>query len=275
MTVYIEYVLIDNLVIDYLLLKATLSLTGINYKKGRLFLCAIFGAMVALIYPLIKIKTISTLIRFLCGFILTAGAVKYASKKSYLINTAVFFLFTFLTGGAIIGIFTLFNMDYSAEYSIALMFIPVYFILRAITEVIKYIYRRKDVVSLTYSIFITIFGKTVSCKGFLDTGNGLYDGDNPVIVCGKRFFLDLIGNNFHRAKLKKIVVNTVSGKTENFAVTLDELKIYIGDEPNIFNNVTLCVASAGVGEGYDVILHPALLEGIYDKTNAVKVEKIS
>ena len=96
MTVYIEYVLIDNLVIDFLLLKATFALTSIDYKRGRLFLCAFLGAIIALIYPLIHIKIVSTLIKVLSGFLLTALAVKYKNKKSYFINTAIFFTFTFL-----------------------------------------------------------------------------------------------------------------------------------------------------------------------------------
>ena len=275
MTVYIEYVLIDNLVIDFLLLKATFALTNIDVKRGRLFLCALLGAIVALIYPLIQIKIISTAVKILCGFLLTLTAAKYKSKKSYFVNTAIFFLLTFLTGGAIIGIFSVFGLEYSAEYSVALMFLPVYFILRAVSSVLKFIYRKKDVISLTYNISVTAYGKTVTGKGFLDTGNGLYDGDRPCIVCGKAFFLNLIGCGFYRANFKKITVNTVSGQTENIAILLDELKIYISDEPNIFNNVTLLVASAGVGEGYDVILHPALLEDNYDKKHSVTLEKIS
>ena len=53
-------------------------------------------------------------------------------------------------------------------------------------------------------------------------------------------------------------MQTVNGCTENLCVKLDELKIYIADKPNIFNNVTLMISKFSVGEGYDVILHPAL-----------------
>ena len=206
MTVYIEYVLIDNLVIDFLLLKATYATLGVMPKRGRLFACAVFGAMIALLYPLILSKVISTAIKVLTGFLMTIIAFRYSSKRQYFTATAIFFLYTFLTGGAIIGVFSIFGIDYSSEYSIALMFIPVYFLLRIIIEVIKFIYRRKDVVSFTYKTSITLLGKTIDCKGFLDTGNGLYDGDSPVVMCGKRFFLQLMGDNFYKVKLKKITV---------------------------------------------------------------------
>ena len=54
MIVYIEYVLIDNFIIDYLMLKATFNLTGMPVKKRRLFLCAFLGAAIALMYPLMQ-----------------------------------------------------------------------------------------------------------------------------------------------------------------------------------------------------------------------------
>lgn len=275
MTVYIEYVIIDNLVIDYLMLKATFALTNTDFKRGRLLFCAIFGAAVALIYPLIEIKIIQTTVKILSGFLITLLAAKYRSKKEYIIVTALFFCYTFLTGGAIIGVYSVLGIDYSSECSVALMVLPVYLILRGVSAVIKFIYRRRHVVSTTFNVTLCVGENKVSGKGFFDTGNALYDGDSPVIVCGKKFAKNLIGKDFYKVKMKKIKVNTVSGGTENLAFRLDELVIYISDEPNIFNNVTLCVAGVGVGEGYDVILHPALMEEIYDNKRTFKTQKVS
>ena len=65
----------------------------------------------------------------------------------------------------------------------------------------------------------------------------------------------------------------MQGVSENFAVVLDKLVIYIGDKPNIFNNVTLVVTNK-VGDGYDVILHPAFLEDLYAKKDLSSIEKI-
>lgn len=273
MTVYIEYVLIDNFIIDYLLLKATYATTRIAVKKGRLFLCAFLGAIVALLYPLISVKPFSVALKVVCGLLITLLCARYESKKSYFVSTAVFFLYTFLTGGAIIGIFLILGIDYSAEISVALMFLPVYLLISGITRVIIYIYRQRTMLSFVYKVSLTLAGKTVVARGFMDTGNAVYDGDNPVIVCGKRFFQALIGENFCKIKSKRISLSTVQGVSENFAVVLDKLVIYIGDKPNIFNNVTLVVTNK-VGDGYDVILHPAFLEDLYAKKDLSSIEKI-
>ena len=276
MTVYIEYVIIDNVVIDYLMLKATFALTGIRSSRGRLFLCSFFGAAVALIYPLIEsVTAISVVLKILSGLLIVCLAAKYNTVKSYYINAVVFFCFTFLTGGAIIGVFSILSIPYSAELSVALMAIPAYFIIRAVSEVLKFVYRRKDVVKLTYKLDLTLLGRVVPAVGFLDTGNALYDGDNAVIVTDKKFFLALAGDNLIKLKLKKLTVKTVLSSGENFAVSLDELKIYIEDKVNIYNNVTLLVVSKGVGEGYDVILHPALFRSSYDESLVEKVKEVS
>lgn len=276
MTVYIEYVLIDNFLIDYLLLKATFSTTGISVRKGRLFLCAIFGAVTAIVYPLFEnFYILQTIFKIFSGLLIVLIAVKFSSVKSYVINALIFFLYTFLMGGAIIGIYNLLNIPYQTEISVAFMVIPVYLLITGMERAIKYLYRRREIMKLTVKVELEFSNKKVALNGFYDTGNGVYDGDSPVIFCTKKTFTEIVGDNLLRAKLKKICIFTVNGETENFAVSLDKIKIYNKDEPNIYNNVTLCATKNSVGDGYDVILHPALMESDYENQNYRKVKKVS
>lgn len=276
MTVYIEYVLIDNFLIDYLLLKATFSTTGISVRKGRLFLCAIFGAVTAIVYPLFEnFYILQTVFKIFSGLLIVLIAVKFSSVKSYVINALIFFLYTFLMGGAIIGLYNLLNIPYQTEISVGFMVIPVYLLITGMERVIKYLYRRREIMKLTVKVELEFSNKKVALNGFYDTGNGVYDGDNPVIFCTKKTFTEIVGDNLLRAKLKKICIFTVNGDTENFAVSLDKIKIYNKDEPNIYNNVTLCATKNSVGDGYDVILHPALMESDYENQNYRKVKKVS
>ena len=274
MTVYIEYVLIDNFLIDYMLLKATFFTTGIAVKKRRLFLCAFLGAFVALFYPVLReYYILQTLFKIISGLLIVLLSAKFKNKKAFFINALLFFTYTFITGGAIIGIYNLFNIDYAKEFSIAIMFLPVYVLLKGIREVFLYLYKRKDILSLTVKTEIAYANKTLVLNGFYDTGNGVYDGDSPVIFCEKETFFKLLDDKLLKVKLKKIFINTVSGKTENLAVKLDSIKIYNKDELNIYSNVTLC-AIKNVGEGYDLILHPALME-VCQSEDDRKIKKIS
>ncbi len=275
MTVYIEYVLIDNFIIDYLMLKASFALTATSVTRSRLFFCAFLGALFALAYPLLSMHTVLlTLIKICFGLLMVFVAGKFKNKKAFYVTTVVFFAYTFMTGGAVIGIFSILGVPYSTEYSIALMVVPVYFIFMGVTSVVKFLYRRKDINCNIYDIEITAFGVTKKGKGFFDTGNELYDGDNPVIVCGKNFAKEFMGGGLGKIKLKRITVNTVNGKQENIAFDIEQIKIYNLDEPNIFKKVTLCVSKSEVGANYDVILSPALA-GENNEQTSIKTQKIS
>ena len=51
MNVYVEYVAIDNFVMDFLLLILTFKKRGEKIKKGRIAVSALFGTVVTLFFP--------------------------------------------------------------------------------------------------------------------------------------------------------------------------------------------------------------------------------
>ncbi len=276
MTVYIEYVIIDNVIIDYLLLKSALLISGERYKKGRLLLVAFLGAIIALVYPLIEhVAIISTITKILSGVLLCALATAYRSKRSLYVSTIMFFLLTFLTGGAIIGIYNLLGIDYQAEACVAVIFLPAYAVISAVTSAVKGMYKNKEVRAFVYKTDLVFDKKTVTVNGFLDTGNALFDNGSPVVVCNKRLFFALLGDKLLSTPVKKISVNTVNGQTKNLSFKLDKIVIYIGQKVNINNNVTIALSSRYIGDGYDIILHPSLVKGDQENENDFEAEKIS
>lgn len=261
MTVYIEYVLLDNLVIDYLLLKASHKIAGVTARKGRLLFCSAAGAVVAAVYPLFAdFKVLTVAIKLFCGLFISLLSAKFRNKREFFITFILFIGLTFLTGGAITGIYDLFDVPYSSEISVALMIAPAYIIISGVTKTVKFIYKRKDLFCATYRVELRLNGKKIEVTGFMDTGNGVYDGDSPVIFCGEKIARRLLfETGGKKPSLKKITVCTVNGKEEKICFRLDGISIYLGETPNIFNNVTVCVSDKGLDAGYDVILHPAFL----------------
>lgn len=260
MTVYVEYVLIDNFVIDYMLLKAAFFTAGGKPKKRRLVFCALFGAVFALLYPLMEIHpVILAAVKILAGAFMTLCADKFDSVKKYVIVSALFLTYTFVLGGAITGVYSVLGLNPSSEISIAVMALPAYALIKTAYSVIRFIYRRKDVAALTYEIEISLAGKTIKAQGFLDTGNGLYDGESPAVICSKAFAGNFIAGTKLPA-MKKIWVGTVNGGEEKLAFSDVRIDIYTQNGVISCKNITLCVSGEGFS-GYDVILHPALFDG--------------
>ncbi len=271
MTVYIEYVILDNFVIDYMLLKATFALINTRVKKGRLLFCAFLGAVVALIFPIIQVHTlILTVIKIALGLLLPLIATKYKSAKRYYITAVLFITLTFATGGAIIGAFNIFGLSYSNELSVALMFLPVYAVIKAIVSAVKFIYRRKEVIKNVRRVTLSVGRERVEAEGFMDTGNMLFDGDTPVVVCNKELATKLING---LPKMGKLEYATADGKAEMTVIKNVELRIYFSDGQNKIYKVSLGVARGDIGMGYDVILHPTLMEVCDERT--CDIERVS
>lgn len=261
MVVFIEYVLIDNFFIDYMLLKTTFLIMNLPVKKIRLVFASVLGAGFSLLFPIINLTSVLNLtLKLLVGLLLVLISYKYITFRSFYVSVLVFMTLTFLTGGAIVGVFNLIGIDYSSEISIAIMFLPVYVILKLGASVIKYIYVKRHAVNYNYDVYITALNNTVNAQGFLDTGNFLYDGFSPVIVISKRLFnLLLKDGNFIGIRKKEI--STVNGTQEKISFKCDNLVIKGGGQENIFNNVTVVVTENINIDGVDVLLHPSLMEG--------------
>lgn len=267
MTVYIEYVLIDNFVIDWLLLKAALTTAGLTAARSRLFFSALVGAAVALVYPAIEVHAaILVLLKISAGFFMVLISAKFNGVKNFVIVSALFFVYTALLGGAITAVFSVFNINGSEEFCTAFMIVPAYILIKAVREIVRFIYRRKDTAAFTYRTEITAGGITVSVNGFLDTGNGLYDGDSPVIVCSVAVAQKFLSGGKIRA-VKRIPVGTVNGKKFLPAFVADSVKIYAEESPcgipaSESETVTVCAAKTGFSCGYDVILPPGLIKPV-------------
>lgn len=259
MTVYVEYVFIDNFVIDLLLFKTVFAVMGKSVPRLRLVLCSLLGAAFALLYPLITANTVVIIAaKILFGLFLTFCAAKFSCVKDYAVFTAVFLGLTFFVGGIIIGAFSLFGLDHSAEYSVALMVLPVFIAVWGIEKLVRYFYRSKDLLGLTAAFEIVCDGKTVKLKGFFDTGNALYDGFSPVIIVSRRAVKSVLGVSALK-NAKYLTVKTAVGEEKKICFKPDAFAIYSGEEKHIFYNVRVCVVNTEFS-GYDAILHPALME---------------
>ena len=264
MTVYIEYVLIDNLVIDYLLFSLTFALLGRSGVRKRLFLCSLLGATFALLYPLLLGDGIISVIGKVLFICLDALFVDNFSKfKDYLLFLTVLLMVTFLTGGIILGALNILGIKEYSEVCVATVILPVFITTKIIRYMLKTLNNKRSVLSLQYEVDLSLKDILVKAVGFMDTGNLVFNGNSPVIFCEKPFMKKFL-TKFPLPKIFYVEIETVASKEKLPAIKIDKVVIRKNKTAYTYTGVTLC-ACRNVGVGYQIILNPVFLEGKEDE----------
>lgn len=265
MSVFIEVVLIDNLIIDYLLLRTTFLIMGKKYKNRWLIFSSIIGAIFALLYPLLRVKGgLLFLIKILSGALMVLISNSFIKFKEYYYNFLVFLCLTFLSGGALSFLSTSLENQNITKYTSLFIIIPFFLVIEGVRRIITIIYKRKTVVSNLYEIKLSDYGLSINEKGFYDTGNLAYHNGLPVIFADRSLFEKALANIEFIKKLKKITVSTVQGKEQkNCFYSIISVK---KDKTYIRKEVYVCIANISDLSGYRIILHPDLIEEEYERT---------
>ena len=110
MTVYVEYVVLDNLVIDFLLLILSFRVCRVDINRWKILFGACLGTAFAIVFPLIRINgMLLFLLKIMVGELIVFVSARFKSCGEFLKTFAVFLVFTFSSGGALIGVCFLIN----------------------------------------------------------------------------------------------------------------------------------------------------------------------
>ena len=269
MEVYVEYVVIDNFIINCALLYLTALTLKIKTNKLRVILSSLLGTCVAVIVPLFTLDNgYLILIKILLCILMVIIIGSYKSVKQFILSILTLILYTFLMGGVIMGCFYLAGVDYTVYFSVNYdSFIPVgisiFIVLvtaKLIAFAINHFVKERDLKPFTRRCAIVVGKKKVIAVGFIDSGNRLYGGltGSPVIVLSKKLFEKVYALGVKESVLG-LTVETVSGKSDLKLYSIDKLMIYNGEKVNIFNNVLIaCAENGNFNEGFELLLHPSL-----------------
>ena len=229
MNVYIEYVIADNLVIDTLLLWAATVTLKIPYKKYRVFLGGAVGAACAVVSVFVAgfwiyiVKTVC-----LVGMCIVTVGIGKKLFWHILLTTA----YTFVLGGAIVGLFNFFKIDYLTQNGeFYQMRVPLFVYAIAVALVVflcysiaVYVKQVKKISSHIAKITVTL-DKTYNLSGFCDSGNTLTHNGLPVCFVTKKFagFTDYFAEQVLQGKTVDVEVTTVTGSTTVKAVQAEIL----------------------------------------------------
>ena len=215
MEVYIEYVILDNFIIDFLLLYATGKVLKKKLSKSRIIIACFLGCMFAVLSPFLSFGGITLiLIKILMGAIIVFACFKIYKIKDYIISIFIFLFLTFLMGGAcyaVLGNLQKFNVAslyciYSGEIPISLIIVTLLFMVYMSINIYKYLSKKQRIDKFIYKAKFIYDNFTIEAKGYLDTGNHLIDtySKKPVTIITKKCFEELFNCTYELKNLTKL-----------------------------------------------------------------------
>lgn len=260
MKVIIEESLFINFFIIFCILKLTAFIT--HQKIKLIYLNSLFGALIALISPIINNLLIKYLLLFFTISLINISSFNFINLKRLFINYLIILIFTFTLGG---GCLALENMV--GKYPLFIVSVVGLVLSLLIGLVIKFINHNNSLKKFTYKIVFKDGEKVVEEEGYLDSGNVLYDNitNKPIVlvtfdVFSKFYsnvsYFDAVLKNIDSSSIKNahyIKINSIGKGTSMLVFSVDELSI----EDRYYKNVSLGLSFSGFEKsfGKNVLLH--------------------
>lgn len=288
MSIFIEYILIDNIVMDYIILRLMEMTVGVRFGKLHKWFVCILGGVFALIMPLIMYnKLLLFLYRITTSIILVLCIKKYNKLKSFFVYYLMFFAYTFFAGGVCLGVIELLGIDYTMssvvmykfDFPFGVFAIVLIIILRIMSKVIKVIKTKLKIGSFVRRISLSNGECSVHTNAFIDSGNRVsFRGEGVSIISINAFMklykdIDVTGILTGKIADKRIsgmeyIYIRGLGKSDKYlSFVLDSVEV----DGVKYPLQRFALSWKKIGE-FDVILHSNFIGGCYEKINS-KTEK--
>lgn len=179
---YMEYYIIENLLINYIIINCTCIITKKYSSTKKKWIGASLGAIYSIAYVYPQLDILFTLpFKVLIMTLITLVSFTYKNKKEYISIILVFYLVNTFICGSTFFIIYFTGIDHM---KISLIIVCAYIS----CELLKYIYNDiktlKQLKEFTKNINIMLLDNSCSCKALVDSGNLLKDpmSNNDVVI---------------------------------------------------------------------------------------------
>lgn len=271
--VYIEYVILDNLIINSILISLTNNTLRNENNRWKNLIASIIGTIFAIFMPFLHLNnTLLLLVKLAVGLIMII-CFSNLRFKSVFLNYIVFLFYTFLMGGMCYFILDILHVStttsgvliYSFDIPVSLIILLIYVYYIIISKLIKY---RKNIVNFKYGVILHKDDKVMKLVGFLDTGNQIFDDiGKPIVVISLKSFLNaypdisllqVATNNVSKFDIndsKYMVISTANATTKMLTFKADQLEVLEDGKIKKFDNITIGVSNSNFNQKFDCILH--------------------
>ena len=203
MTIYIDVVLIENLIMNYIILLATGIILKIKIKHLRLITASLIGAIYTILTYVITIQIYSNFfLKFILSMMIIYVAYNPPNVKKMWKYLLVFYLTSFVFGGAAFAlIYIVKPQDILMKNGLFLGTYPLKNVVLAgivgfisVTTTFKIVKNKITKKDIYKEIKIEMNGKQIHLNAMLDTGNMLKDPitEKPVIVVEKIILYEVL-----------------------------------------------------------------------------------
>ena len=282
MEVYIEYAIIDNLVMNAILLHLSFYINQLKYKKWQLILSNILGTICSILIPLFIIPNALLLaIKIALAMSMIFVATGKIKIKKYILILLTFLTLTFLLGGLCFGVIEILGLkvdgggvllfnDFSFPMSILIVVIACYvWVIKLLVHTIK---NRLNISSSFVDVDVRKDNVCVHLLGYIDTGNFACDKNgNSLIFISPRMFHRLFPKiDITKFVLQKIGQDDIAGSyytkindvTKNnitLVVPIDNIEVNVGNKNKSTKNVFVAVSQNNFGGEFDILLSPQFI----------------
>lgn len=203
MTIYIDVVLLENLIMNYIILYATAIIAKVIPKKTRLALASLVGAIYSIIAYMSILQIYSSIIlKIILSIIIVYIAFNAHDIKKMLKQLLLFYLASFVFGGVAFSLIYIVrpqdvivkNGVFVGTYPIKILFLGAIVGLIIVSLSIKIIRKKISRKSLFCNIKIKLNDTEINTTALIDTGNLLKDpiSNMPVIVVERTLLYDVL-----------------------------------------------------------------------------------
>lgn len=207
--VYADVILVENLIMNYLILWSTARLTRYNYSRTKLAIASVIGAVYAL---LSYFPQYSYLFSFLMKILFSILIVIIAYTPQYfhllLKLLGIFYIVSFIFGGAAFGLFYFINglsltsngISFIEDFPLKILTASIILAYIAIKYSWDYVQHRIKRERLIIRVELFFDGRSLSLDALVDTGNSLKDPltNAPVVITEYSMMKELLPEEIRR-----------------------------------------------------------------------------
>lgn len=237
MYVYAEYLILENVIINYIILYVTKKITRTETSKSRLLIAALIGSVYTLVmfFPSLNFMTKFT-VKVAISVLIIIFAFNPEKFSNFIRLLSTFYVTAFVFAGATFALFYVMNTNFSVYNGVFyIKDFPIRFLILGITLsfiLIKYVFKYLQIklgkTDVLTNVIINLNNKQANIVALVDTGNSLKEpiSQRPVIIVEFFAIKDLLPEKVQNLFLENEDLD-LDEITDIMIESVDEIKLRV------------------------------------------------